>query len=108
MFNSERELDKIIENHPDLSKNGLILVSQTTFSTKIFEKCVKKIKMVYTNAVIFDTICCATEERQKEAAALSLTNDAMVIIGGRQSSNTAKLKSVCESNCPTFLIETAA
>lgn len=64
--------------------------------------------MVYTNAVIFDTICCATEERQKEAAALSLTNDAMVIIGGRQSSNTAKLKSVCESNCPTFLIETAA
>ena len=108
VFNSEKELDKIIENHPDLSKNGLILVSQTTFSTKIFEKCVKKIKMVYTNAVIFDTICCATEERQKEAAALSLTNDAMVIIGGRQSSNTAKLKSVCESNCPTFLIETAA
>lgn len=108
VFNSEKELDKIIENYPDLSKNGLILVSQTTFSTKIFEKCVKKIKMVYTNAVIFDTICCATEERQKEAAALSLTNDAMVIIGGRQSSNTAKLKSVCESNCPTFFIETAA
>ena len=42
VFNSEKELDKIIENHPDLSKNGLILVSQTTFSTKIFEKCVKK------------------------------------------------------------------
>ena len=107
VFNSEEELDEIIKNHPDLSKKDIILVSQTTFSTKIFEKCVKKIKLVYTNAVIFDTICSATEERQAEAASLSLTNDAMVIIGGRQSSNTAKLKSVCENNCPTFLIETA-
>ena len=63
--------------------------------------------MVYTNAVIFDTICSATEERQAEAQKLSLENDAMLIIGGRQSSNTAKLKAVCEANCPTFLIETA-
>lgn len=107
VFNTESELNSVIEQYPDLSKYGIILVSQTTFSTKIFEKCVKKIKLVYTNAVIFDTICSATEERQEEAARLSLTNDAMVIIGGRQSSNTAKLKSVCESNCPTFLIETA-
>lgn len=107
VFNSEEELDEIIKNNPDLKEKDIILVSQTTFSTKIFEKCVKKIKLVYTNAVIFDTICSATEERQAEAASLSLTNDAMVIVGGRQSSNTAKLKSVCESNCPTFLIETA-
>lgn len=107
VFNSEDELDEIIKNHQSLAEKDIILVSQTTFSTKIFEKCVKKIKLVYTNAVIFDTICSATEERQAEAASLSLTNDAMVIIGGRQSSNTAKLKSVCESNCPTFLIETA-
>lgn len=107
VFNNEDELDEIIKNNPDLPKKDIILVSQTTFSTKIFEKCVKKIKFVYTNAVIFDTICSATEERQTEAASLSLTNDAMVIVGGRQSSNTAKLKSVCENNCPTFLIETA-
>ena len=36
-----------------------------------------------------------------------MANDAMIIIGGRQSSNTAKLKAVCAENCPTFLIETA-
>lgn len=107
VFNSENELDEIIKNEPDLDKNHLILVAQTTFSVKSFEKYVKKIKNVYTNAIIFDTICSATEERQKEALQLSLQNDAMIIVGGRQSSNTAKLKSVCENNCPTFLIETA-
>ncbi|MGN0561629.1 MAG: bifunctional 4-hydroxy-3-methylbut-2-enyl diphosphate reductase/30S ribosomal protein S1 [Candidatus Fimenecus sp.] len=107
VFNSYEELLSILENHPNLDENGLILVSQTTFSIKSFKKCVKKIKMVYTNAVIFDTICSATEERQAEAQKLSLENDAMLIIGGRQSSNTAKLKAVCEANCPTFLIETA-
>lgn len=106
VFNTEEELDEIIHSNPNLVKNHLILVSQTTFSIKSFEKYAKKIKNYYTNAVIFDTICNATEERQKEAAQLSLKNDAMIIIGGRQSSNTAKLKSVCESNCPTYLIET--
>lgn len=106
VFNTEEELDEIIKSNPDLVNNRLILVSQTTFSIKSFEKYAKKIKNYYTNAVIFDTICNATEERQKEATQLSLKNDAMIIIGGRQSSNTAKLKAVCESNCPTYLIET--
>ena len=106
VFNTEEELDEIIKSNPDLVNNCLILVSQTTFSIKSFEKYAKKIKNYYTNAVIFDTICNATEERQKEATQLSLKNDAMIIIGGRQSSNTAKLKAVCESNCPTYLIET--
>jgi len=107
VLNTEEELDKFINEHPDLDKKHLILVSQTTFSVKSFENYVKKIKKYYTNALIFDTICSATEERQQEATRLSLENDAMIIIGGRQSSNTAKLKAVCESNCPTFLVETA-
>lgn len=107
VFNSYAELLELIETHQNLDSNGIICVAQTTFSTDSFKKCVKKIKIVYTNAVIFDTICSATEERQAEARTLSLENDAMVIIGGRQSSNTAKLKAVCEPNCPTYLIETA-
>ena len=107
VFNSDAELLDIIENNPDLDKKHLIFVSQTTFSVKSFKKCEEIIKKNYTNAIIFDTICNATEERQKEATLLSLQNDAMIIIGGRQSSNTAKLKAVCESNCPTFLVETA-
>ena len=107
IFNSAEELEEILKNHKFNSENPFIVVSQTTFSIKEWKKCVKIIKLHYTNAKIFDTICNATEERQAEALLLSKKNDAMIIIGGRTSSNTAKLKAVCEPNCPTYLIETA-
>ena len=107
IFNSAEELEEIFKNYQFNPENPFIVVSQTTFSIKEWKKCVKIIKLHYTNAKIFDTICNATEERQAEALLLSRKNDAMIIIGGRTSSNTAKLKAVCEPNCPTYLIETA-
>ena len=63
VFNTEEELDEIINSNPNLVEKRLIVVSQTTFSIKSFEKYAKKIKNYYTNAIIFDTICNATEER---------------------------------------------
>ncbi len=107
VFNSCDELTEIFENNQFNPEKPFIVVSQTTFSIKEWKKCVKNINLHYTNAIIFDTICNATEERQAEAPLLSQKNDMMIIIGGRTSSNTAKLKAVCEPNCPTFLIETA-
>ena len=107
VFNSEEELEEIFNNHTFNDEKPFIVVSQTTFSIKEWKKCVKKINLYYTNAIIFDTICSATEERQAEALLLSQKNDMMIIVGGRTSSNTAKLKAVCEPNCPTYLIETA-
>ncbi len=107
IFNSSFELEEILKNNQFNEEIPFIVVSQTTFSTKEWKKCVKIIKLHYTNANIFDTICSATEERQAEALLLSKKNDAMIIVGGRTSSNTAKLKAVCEHNCPTYLIETA-
>lgn len=92
VFSDSEELEKIAEEKPYLSEKEILVVAQTTFSTKEWNLCEKKIKKLYTNANIFDTICCATQERQQEAYELSLTSDAMIIIGGRQSSNTAKLK----------------
>ena len=106
VFGNSDELEKIAEEKPYLSEKEILVVAQTTFSTKEWNLCEKKIKKLYTNSNIFDTICCATQERQQEAYELSLVSDAMVIIGGRQSSNTAKLKAVCEPNCKTYLIET--
>lgn len=108
VFRNAEELEKIIENRPELAENEIFVVAQTTFSTKEWDLCKKKIKKLCTNAIIFDTICSATQERQDEAYALSLECDAMLIIGGRQSSNTAKLKAVCEPNCKTYLIENAS
>ncbi len=107
VFSDAEELEKISKNRPDLCKKQLFFVAQTTFSTKEWQICEKKIKKLYTNSIIFDTICSATHERQREAQELSLVSDAMIIVGGRQSSNTAKLKAVCEPNCKTFLIENA-
>ena len=106
---SEEELDAVLENEKKISENDLILVSQITFNAQIWGKLQKKLKKLYTNAKIFDTICNATSLRQSEADKLSKLSDAIVVIGGRHSSNTAKLHSVCKQNCDkTYLIETAS
>lgn len=106
-FNSAQELENLLNCNTSLKNEHIIMLSQTTFSTKEWKKCVEIANFLCTNAIIFDTICNATEERQAEALLLSKKNDAMIIIGGRTSSNTAKLKAVCEPHCPTYLIETA-
>lgn len=107
VYKNSEELEALLEKHGDFSQKQQICVAQTTFSIKEWEKCLKILKIHCTNRKIFDTICSATNERQKEAEQLSLECDAMVVVGGRTSSNTFKLKTVCEKNCPTYLIETA-
>lgn len=108
VFRNEEELQAIAEQHDFSSEKTVTVVSQTTFNKKLFEKCKIFSKKVYTNSVIFDTICCATSDRQKEASELAKVNDAMVVVGGRHSSNTAKLFDVCSSCCRnTFFVETA-
>ena len=59
-------------------------------------------------ALIFDTICNATSERQREVRELAMKADAMIIVGGKHSSNTHKLKAVCDEYCPCYLIEEAS
>ena len=108
VFADDTELDEFVKNDPDLSSKSLTFVAQTTFNAKKWAKIQKKIKKLYTNAKIFDTICNATAARQDEALKLSKENDAMIVIGGRHSSNTAKLFEVCSSFCEkTYLIESA-
>lgn len=107
VFKNEEELDLIIENNNLSSENDIICVAQTTFSLKELKKCKKKLEKVCTNCKIFDTICNATADRQNEADDISKKSDAMIVIGGRHSSNTCKLKDTCDNNCPAFLIETA-
>lgn len=107
VFQNENELEKLITEKALCSKNNVICVSQTTFSIEEWKKCEKFLKKVCTNFKIFDTICNATSDRQKEAETLSKECDAMIVVGGRHSSNTCKLRDVCSENAPTFLIETA-
>ena len=76
-----------------------ILVAQTTQNLYEFKKIKKFLKKLYTNAKIFDTICSVTENRQNEAVRLAKESDAMIVIGGRESSNTAKLYKLCHDEC---------
>ena len=108
VFDSVEKLEKLLENHPELKENPVSVVSQTTFNAKKWDFAQIFLKKVCTNAKIFDTICSATSTRQTEARELARTNDVMVVIGGRHSSNTVKLYDVCASLCQnTHLIETA-
>ncbi|MCD7871865.1 MAG: bifunctional 4-hydroxy-3-methylbut-2-enyl diphosphate reductase/30S ribosomal protein S1 [Clostridiales bacterium] len=108
VFKNESELTSLIENNDFFGENSLICVSQTTFSRQEWKKCEKILEKVCTNCKIFDTICNATSDRQAEALSLSEECDAMIVIGGRHSSNTCKLRDVCSENALTFLIETAS
>ena len=110
VFADSGELERAIENGLFVKMNNKtpILVAQTTQKLSEWRKAQKLLKKVYTNPLIFDTICSVTDERQKEAASLSAESDLMIVIGGRESSNTAKLFAVCKENCPhTLRIERA-
>ncbi len=101
------ELAKLFDNNPQIAKKPLAIAAQTTFHTGEWQNCLETLKKVCTNAAVFATICNATAKRQKEAEALARRCDCMIVIGGRNSSNTAKLRDICESYCETYLIERA-
>lgn len=109
IFKNYEDLGKLLKKLENIENISICVVAQTTYDVKEWKNCLKLLKKVYTNAKIFDTICSATSIRQSEAEKLASISDIMVVIGGRQSSNTAKLFSVCKSKCErTYLIESAA
>ncbi len=99
VLESARELEdwaKQPEISPDLP---ICLVSQTTLTANLWNLCVEIVKKQFTNFRIFDTICRATEYRQKEAANMSETCQAMVVVGDAKSSNTSRLAMICREHC---------
>lgn len=107
-FRDDVDLADLLKIHPELKEISVSVVAQTTFNTELWKKCLKILKKDCTNATLFDTICNATQRRQQEAAELSEKCDLMIIIGGTNSSNTAKLFHICQSKCKSVLIQTAS
>ena len=83
------------------------IISQTTQNVEVFNHIVKQIKKVATEDVkVANTICSATHERQVSAEELSKKVDMMIVIGGKNSSNTTRLFEICQRNCEySFHIE---
>ncbi len=108
VFSDAEELDEKLKIHKNAQKN-VVVVSQTTQKLTEWKKTQKILEKVYTNSYIFDTICSVTENRQTETALLAQKVDFMVIIGGRNSSNTNKLYETAKKYQPnTVLIENAS
>ena len=83
------------------------VVVQTTFRQEKFDKILQILQERGIQMQVHQTICSATEKRQQEAETLSQKMDAMVVIGGKNSSNTQKLVEICAKNCRnTVHIET--
>ena len=90
----------------DIPEKMTILASQTTQNLSEYKKCQEFIKKVCTNTLIFDTICSVTENRQREVEKISKTSDAVLVIGGKNSSNTKKLYDISKKNNDmTFFVE---
>lgn len=106
-FRDDTELSELLKEHAELKAASVSVVAQTTFNTEIWKKCLEIFKKDCTNATLFDTICSATQSRQQEAAELSEKCDLMIVIGGTNSSNTAKLFHICSQYCRSVLIQTA-
>lgn len=91
------EDEKTVDKLPIYDK--ICLVAQTTITKKIWDSVVDAINKKYKNAIIFNTICSATEKRQESAEQLSKKVNCMIVIGSRNSSNTNKLYQICKENC---------
>ncbi len=92
---------------PSDMNEKLCIVSQTTFNYKKFKELVEKISKRGYDIIVLDTICSATEERQREAEHIASQVDAMIVIGGKNSSNTRKLYEICHEKCKnTHFIQT--
>lgn len=86
---------------------SISVVSQTTFNHKKFNSIVEIFEKKGYNTIVYNTICNATEERQKEAAFIAKQVDAMIVIGGKNSSNTQKLYEISKKECAnTYYIQT--
>ena len=85
----------------------LSIVAQTTFNYNKFQDLVEKISKTYYDILVLNTICNATQERQVEARQIASQVDVMIVIGGRNSSNTQKLYEICRRECKhTYYIQT--
>ena len=99
---NEEQMEKL----PSFTGEKLCIVSQTTFNYNKFKDLVEKFEKKGYDILVLNTICNATQERQVEARRIASEVDAMIVIGGKHSSNTQKLYEICQKECKnTYFIQ---
>ncbi len=106
IISSEADVNKAIEELKRSQSKKLLIIAQTTYNLKVFEKIVEQVKENIEKNIqleVKNTICSATEQRQKETEKLSKEVELMIIVGGRNSSNTNKLYEISCNNCKNVI-----
>lgn len=104
---AERYVKDLITANGVFDGEKVCIVSQTTFNYNKFQELVEILKKTGYDIIVLNTICNATEERQTEAAEIAARVEAMIVVGGRSSSNTQKLFEICKKECKnTYYIQT--
>lgn len=110
ILEKEEDIIKAVNVFENTNRKKLLLLSQTTYHLEKFNKIEKKIQQILKRDVEFvikNTICRATALRQEETEDISKKVEQMIIIGGKNSSNTKKLYEIAKRNCEnTILVET--
>lgn len=107
ILENEDEIETLKKLVEQSGLNKIYIVSQTTFNSEKFDYLVEQIKTKINKDIeVNKTICNATSNRQKETENLSKQVDIMIIIGGKNSSNTKELEVVSKNNCKeVYLIQ---
>jgi len=94
-------IDKVSE----VTFDKVCVVSQTTMNVSKSREISEKVKSVSKEAVVFDTVCLATESRQEELKSLAKDADYVIVIGDKASSNSNRLYEIAKNICNSQFIE---
>ncbi len=101
------EIDALIQSGAVKDGGKFAVVVQTTFDRGKFDEYSENIRRKYPRAEIYDTICNATDKRQRSARELAKKADLMIVVGGKSSSNTRRLAEICGEYCKTVFVSNA-
>lgn len=107
VIEKEEDTIKALEALEKSQIKKLLVISQTTYNLEkfyIIEEMIKNELPRNVELVIKNTICQATEIRQKETEEMAKKVDCMIVIGGKNSSNTKKLNEIAKQYCETVLL----
>ncbi|MBR4092598.1 MAG: bifunctional 4-hydroxy-3-methylbut-2-enyl diphosphate reductase/30S ribosomal protein S1 [Oscillospiraceae bacterium] len=107
VFNDFADLQEIFKKNDNFLQKKVAIIAQTTYNNTLWGKCIEFIENNCEQPQIYNTICNATSDRQAEAIKLASESDTMIVIGGKESSNTAKLCEICSEYCKCYHIENA-
>ena len=108
IIENEEDVEKEIQKFKKSNLEKIYVIAQTTINANKFNKIIEKIKehVEEENVEVKNTICNSTKTRQDETIQIAKEVDVMIIIGGKNSSNTKKLYEVAKEECKnTYLIE---